>query len=250
MNIEENEEVFEFLRGYVDTEGHLNKEFQITEMSGEDEEAISKKDTKANAGKVVRVILERCITRMGEHTRKSLGTAKWREAIQSLSIGDQDFALMKIREETLGNEIEVLHNCPECEQELNTIIETDELEIKDFNGLDILDFELPKGFKDKKGVVHKSGTMRYPNGLDRETLNQLIKTNTGMANTMLLTRCIINLGDLTVYDQVIRKLSIRDREYLLKILQENDFGLDMSTEITCTACGTSFKGNLNSTNFI
>lgn len=248
--VENNAEVYEFLQGCKDKEGVVYKEFQIKEMTGEEEEAISKANVRNNGGKVIRTILERCITDIGGMTPKSVGMTQWREMIQSLSVGDQDIALLKIREETLGSELEVNHVCPSCGQELTTILDVNELEVIPFNGKDTLDFELPKGYVDNKGELHKFGTIRYPNGLDREMLSQIVKNNSGMANTMLLARCITKFEGLPTYDQVIRKLSIRDREYLVNLLKENEFGVSLETEVMCTSCGHAFKGNLNTSNFI
>ena len=248
--VENNAEVFEFLQGAKDKDGVVHKEFQIREMTGEEEEAISKANVKNNGGKVIRTILERCITHIGTMTPKTEGQAQWREMIQHLAVGDQDIALLKIREETLGEELEVSHGCPSCGQELTTILNTNELEIIPYNGKEVMDFELPKGYVDNKGELHKFGTIRYPNGLDREMLSQMVKNNTGMANTMLLTRCIEKFEGLPSYDQVIRKLSIRDREYLVTLLKENEFGISLETEVICTSCGHAFSGNLNTSNFI
>ena len=219
-------------------------------MTGQDEEAISKPDIKTNGGKIIKTILERCVTEIGSISRKEIGFTKWREIINNLTIGDQDYALMKIRQETLGNEITLEHSCPSCKTALKTVVDVDELEVTQFNGFNEMPFELPKGYVNKEGRVLKSGFLRHPNGLDREFLDQVARKNMGMANTMLLTRCMISLEDATIHDDLVRNLSIRDREYLLNIMKENKFGVVLETEVTCSSCGETIKGNLSTTNFI
>lgn len=244
------EETHEFLAGYIDMEGNVHKEFEINEITGVEEEAIAKKGTRDNGGKLIRVLLERCIVRIGDYTPKSEGNAKWRDIIQALSVADQDYALLKLRELTLGSEIEMAHKCPNCSTELKSIIDMNELEIKPFGGDLEMDFELPKGYKDKQGNVHRLGKMRFPNGEDREVLDMTARNNMGTANTMLLTRCIVELGTVKIHDQIIRNMSLRDRDYLLKLLQENAYGLNLQTEIICVNCGEDFMATLNMVNFL
>ena len=245
-------ELNELLMGYKDSEDKIHREFEVREMTGEDEEAISKNEVKNNGGKVIRTILERCVTRIGDFEKSSYTSTKWRDIINSLTVADQDLMLLKIRTESFGDELEVTHTCPnsDCKEKLNTIINADELEIRPFLGERELSFTLPKGYTDKNGVTHKEGIIRFPNGLDRELLDTVARKNLGTANTMLLTRCVLELGTVTVYDKIIRELSRRDREYLFKLLKENEFGINMQVDVTCSSCGEEFKGGLNLVNFI
>lgn len=240
----------EFLAGYVDEEQNVHKDFTIREITGADEEALSKRDIKENGGKFVNTLLERCITSIGEITPKDVGMAKWKEIIRSLSVGDQDYALLQIRKETLGEEIEMSHTCPMCNTALTTIVDVDEIAINPFGGEFTVDFTLPKGYKDKEGNVHTMGRLRFPKGLDREILDPVARKNIGQANTLLITRCIEELGTVYLTDKVVRELGLRDREYLLKLLKENNFGVNLFTDITCTDCGHEFKTTLNMVNFL
>ena len=58
-------EINNFLNGYKDAEGVLHTEFEFREMNGADEEAIAKHKVKENSAIVTRVLLERCIERIG-----------------------------------------------------------------------------------------------------------------------------------------------------------------------------------------
>lgn len=247
---EDDEEVFELLAGYVDSNNVTHKEFTLREITGKDEEAIHKGDVKNNSSRVVTILLTRCVTRLGTITPKSVGLKKWEEIIKSLYVGDQDYMLMQLRKISVGEQLEVSHTCPNCNTKLNTTVNIDELEIVPYNGERVTPFELPRGYKDKKGEVHKSGTMRRPTGLDREILTPLAKTNIARAETVMLTRlCKFNDG-LPVDDDIMGNLSIRDREYLQKLLQENYFGIKLETEVICDSCGESFTGTFNATNFM
>ena len=243
-------EVFQLLAGYVDEHNVCHKEFEITEITGVEEEAISKPEIKQNGGKFVRTLIELCCIRIGTLTRKELGVFKWRELINKLSVADQDMILIKIRENSLGDELETQHTCPHCKNSMTTFVKTEELEITPFNGLREVEFELPKGYKDKDGNIHKKGKLRMPNGLDREILDPIARKNMGQANTLLLTRCIIELEGTPIYDDLVKSLSLKDRKYLFALMDENKYGVVLTTDVVCPNCGEEFKASLNVVNFI
>ena len=117
----------------------------------------------------------------------------------------------------------------------------DELAINEFDGIREMPFELPKGYRDRKGEFHKKGIMRRPNGL---------KNNLAKAETTLMTR-ICKFEDGTHIDESIMSgLTKRDRDYLLSVLNDHPMGVDMTVDVMCDRCGEYFKGNLNQSNFI
>lgn len=249
---EDDSPVFEMLAGYKDEHGVTHKEFTLREMTGKDEEAIHKTDVKNNGSKVVTTLLARCVTSIGTLTPKSVGRQKWEDIIKSLFTGDQDYMLIQLRKISVGEEVELNHVCPnsDCKAKLHTILTLDELEVIPFDGEREIEFELPRGYKDRKGVKHTTGTMRLPTGLDREILTPLAKTNLAKAETVMLTRLCKFDDGAYVDDDVMSSLSIRDREYLQNLLREHFFGVKLETEVVCDTCGESFIGSFNASNFI
>lgn len=247
-----DEQVWEMLVGYTDKDGVTHKEFTLREITGRDEEAIhSNKNAKNNGSRVASLLLSRCVTSIGTLTQDSMGKQRWEDIIKDLYVGDQDYMLMQLRKISLGEEIEISHVCPnpECKATLNTVVEIDELEIVPFSGIKKVPFELPKGFKDKKGI-HKNGTIAIPTGLDREILTPLTRNNMAKAETAMLTRlCKFDDGTL-IDDEAMGSLSIKDRKYLQELLKDNYFGYDLDLEIVCDSCGEIFRGSLNTSNFI
>lgn len=245
-------ETFELIQGYKDADGVIHKEFQVREMNGSDEEAISKKEIKSNGAKILRTLIARCCTRIGTYERDDMKESKWIDIIQSLSVGDQDYIILKIRELSLGDEIESKYECPdpECKESIHTTVTIDELEIEPFDGMFEIPFELPKGYVDKDGKVLKKGKLRHPNGLDREVLDSIARKNVGLANTLMLSRCITELEGIKVYDDLVRSLSLKDRQYLMKLFEEHKFGVKLEVEIECPTCYHTFKASLNAVNFI
>ena len=246
-----NNLIGEFLKGFKDQNDVLHTEFEYREMTGADEEAISKPKIKGNGALITRTILERCIERIGTIEKSSVKPKEWTEIIQSLAIGDQDYALMLIRAESLGDELEVSHQCPYCKAKIESVFTIDELPIIQYDGIDKIEFELPKGYKDKQGNVHTEGILRHPNGLDREVLSKLISENPSVANTYLLTRCIEKLGDAPITDDLFRSLSMKDRNYLYKLIRNHAFGYDIENlTIECPTCERELTVSFNHTDFL
>ena len=247
----DDEPVFEMLAGYLDDDKVLHKTFTVKEMTGRDEEAIGKPEVKSNGSKLASVLLQRCVTSIGQLTPRSVGSMKWQEIIRGLYGADQDFILMKIREVSLGKEIKVSHVCPNtrCGAKLETVIDVDEFEAEPFKGERLIEFDLPVGYRDRKGK-HTKGVMRLPTGLDREVLTPAAKNNLAKAKTTMLTRLISFNDDTIVTENVLMDMTTKDREYLQDLLTDNSFGIKLSFDVTCDVCGTVFPGNLSTSNFI
>lgn len=237
------------LAGYLDKDGILHSTFTYREMTGKDEEAINKADVRANGAKVVNTLVERCVVQIGTLTKKECGV-RWGTIIREMLGGDLDYMAFKIRELSKGKEVEFVHKCPNCGTKLNTIINTDEFNIKPFMGQSAIDFELVRGYKDGKGQIHKDGVIRLPNGFDREIVTPLFKKNGSTATSMLLTRLIKFNDDAMVTQGLVSEMSLRDREVLEKIIKENTFGIDTTIEnLMCDSCGQDISGEVGQSNF-
>ena len=244
--------VYGLLAGYRDENGTVHNTFTLREMNGTDEEAIHRGDVKTNGAKMSTVLLTRCVTSIGSITKKGMNPKEWENIIKSLLVGDRDVILMELRRQSIGETIEVTHTCPHpnCKARLKTSIDLDELEVVPFDGLWEIPFELPKGYRDKKGVLHRKGTMRRANGLDGEVLTPLAKNNLAKAETTMLTRLCKFDDGVHVDDTVMASLSVKDRNYLQSVMNEHLFGINMTVPVMCDRCGEEFQGSLNQTNFM
>lgn len=237
------------LAGYTDKNGVFHDTFTYREMNGKDEEAISKADVRANGAKMVNVLVERCVTQIGTLTKKECGT-EWGKIIREMLGGDLDYMAFKIRELSKGKEVEFVHKCPSCNTKLTTIVSTDEFQIKQYMGSPVIEFSLVRGYKDGRGEVHKDGTIRLPNGFDREVVTPLFKKNVSTAMTMMLTRLTSFNDGALVTQSLVNEMTLRDREVLEKIIKDNTFGIDNNVEIICSSCGTDISGEVGQSNFL
>lgn len=229
-------------------ENTVHTSFEFREMTGADEEAITSISKKNGGSKLINKLLERCLTRIGEFTPKSVGADTWKRLVELLSVPDQDFAMMKIREVSLGGEIESSAICPHCGEKVKTYFDIDELEVLPYMGDDshVLIIDLPRGYTDPKGVVHKQIEMRLPNGLDREISLPIARSNESKAITLLLTRVCKFTDGYPVTESVLRDMKLRDRQELEKKNKEFvKFGYQYTIEAECPACGGEFETILN-----
>lgn len=252
-NILEDTHVFELEVGYKDEDGVIHKEVEIREIIGADEEAIAKAEVRQNMGKVITTLLANVVVRIGDLTPKTYGKSKWEKIFRELPMGDRDKLMFEIRKFTQGNEIELDMKCPNCNSNIKHIVDMDEdiehrpLEVDPF----AIPFELPRGIRNKDGQLCKKGILRLPNGVDQEQLDSLIRKNPGVANTTLLTRTIVNIDD---YGQAtmstLRKMTTRDRDYLLKLLGDSAYGPKFEVEFPCPVCSEDIEAGVNPINFI
>ncbi len=246
----ETDDTFYMLHGYKDEEGNLHKDFELRFVTGRDQEAVQKADIKNNPSKMITTLLARCCTRIGTLYADKIGPGSWTEIIRKLYTGDQDYMLLKLTEISFGKTIKSSHNCPECGVKLNSEIDTDELEIIQFTASEF-PFSLKRGYKDRKGVIHKEGLIRTPTGFDREILTPLLKkAGPARVDTIMLTRTMKFSDGYPVDDDVTLSLSAADRQYLLELLKDNYFGVKTEVDITCDSCGETFRASLNVVNFI
>ena len=242
----------------VTFDGVKHSTFTFREMTGADEEAISKGELRSNPAKIYHVLLERCVMSIGTLTKKDLGPRAWADLMRNMYVGDQDWIMFTIRAASLGREFKVSHVCPnsDCKTKLTTYVDVDEIGVRHFMGSEDLEFVLPKGYKfrnrDGSTTVFIHGRMRLSNGADREVLTPVFRKNPGLAKTMMLTR-LVSFSDESappVTDNVMKDLTTSDRNYLTELLQEHDFGLDGRIDCVCSTCGEEFQGDLTGADFL
>jgi hypothetical protein len=240
--------------GYKDEDGTEHKEAEIREITGLDEETISKAEIRQNIGKLITTLLASVTVRIGDVTPKSIGSrAKWEKIFRELPLGDRDKLMLEVRKHTNGDEIELDMKCPHCKSKILHVVEIEQdieerpLEVD----ASAIPFELPKGIKNKDGELCTTGTIRLPNGIDQEQLDTIARKNAGMANTTLLSRAIVSLdgfGQVTM--NTLRKMTVRDRDYLIKLLGESSYGPKFEISFPCPSCGEDLEAGVNPVNFL
>ena len=109
-------------------------------------------------------------------------------------------------------------------------------------------FELPKGYVDDSGTLHKRGVMRLATAADEilPMRDPRVQQNPGYITIILLARVITKLGDLPAIDtRVIEKLFTSDLAYLNDFYQRINQMENPSYSVTCPQCGEIFDAPLS-----
>ena len=106
------------------------------------------------------------------------------------------------------------------------------------------EFELPKGYVDHNGEVHRKGVMRLATAADEilPMRDQRVQQNAGYLTIILLSRVITKLGTLsTVNTRVIENLFTMDLAYLQDMYQRINMSEMPKYQVGCPHCGQSFE---------
>lgn len=240
------------LYGYKDPEtGILHNTFSYREMDGRDEEAISKGDVRSNGAKLSNILVERCVSQIGDIKKKDIGPKAWGDLVRRLYGGDIDYMVLKIRAITKGKIVTFTHKCPNCNTKLTTEVSCDEFKTSTLEGNEEIPFTLPgRGYRDSKGGYHKEGTIRLMNGYDRELVTPVMAKNRANGVTSVLTRIMTFNDGTPVFAENVKSMSVKDRDYLEKLHNDNNFGVDMSLEdVQCTVCGNDLSDSVVQSDF-
>jgi hypothetical protein len=101
-------------------------------------------------------------------------------------------------------------------------------------------FLLPGGYRDLNGALHREVDLVPLSGREEEHLAEDTSSTNVAALTVLLSRCVRRLGTISpVSADIVRRLLIADRHYLLLKLREATFGAHVQATVQCPweACG-------------
>ena len=110
------------------------------------------------------------------------------------------------------------------------------------------EFELPMGYVDKEGNLHKKGTMRLATAMDEITiLNDMrVQSNEAYIVIVLLARVITGLGTLSsINTNVIENLFAADLTYLQEFYRQINEEGNTQREYICPHCNETFKLDLS-----
>jgi len=111
------------------------------------------------------------------------------------------------------------------------------------------DFELPRGYLDPSGRLHKTGTMRLATARD-ELLplhDDRVRDNPAYLTVVLLARVITRLGDVEGDDvraNVIENLFASDLAFLQDLYRRINTEGHTKAAVTCPACHERFTVDL------
>lgn len=112
------------------------------------------------------------------------------------------------------------------------------------------EFDLPKGYMDATGTLHKHGVMRLATAADEilPLRDPRVVQNPGYLTIILLSRVITRLGTVPKIDpRVIERLYSSDLAFLQSMYQRINAVEPIVETCVCPECGHTFQQQVNFT---
>jgi hypothetical protein len=113
----------------------------------------------------------------------------------------------------------------------------------------VFEFELPRGYLDSAGVLHKTGAMRLATARDEllPLYDDRVRSNAAYLTVVLLSRVITRLGTLVedeVRASVVENLFASDLAFLQDLYRRINTEGHTKAAVDCPACGERFTVDL------
>ena len=109
------------------------------------------------------------------------------------------------------------------------------------------DFELPRGYVDGNGVVHRHGTMRLATARDEllPLYDERVQENAAFTTVVLLGRVITHLGTVPVMNaQIVENMFASDVAFLQDFYRRINAEGHTRAAVTCPECSQRFTIDL------
>lgn len=235
----------------LEVDGIRYRDLVIDEMTGIDDHNIASKKAGTNGAKGITVLICRSVQEVDGYLPKKQNPEKLfdRKFARDLTIIDRDFLLARIYMYSGEEEVIQAGVCPRCDTPWEEPVFLKDLEVIEWPEEAPLqiDFELPRGYVDKDGKVHKKGTIRFPTGKEQEMIGEM--KNPAQIFDALFAACLINLGDITSFNQeMMKRMKAKDRRYLMNYIETALPGLRQWKTVKCK-CGREFEIRADLTSF-
>jgi len=202
-------------------------EIDLVEMTGVEEDLLTNRRLMKNGEGINRVLLN-CTKRLGENDEP-----KMKDILDLLS-GDRLFALVRLRQISLGDEVdlELTRPNPGCDELTYVTINLNDLEVTPYGEEREFEFTLPGSGK----VV----TFGYLDGHKEKRL-AAVKQPTLTAAMMIR---IVKIDDQPPSKKLLNEMTMGDRSALRKEMLRVDGGIDTQVDVPCDVCGTRIRTRL------
>ena len=202
-------------------------QIELKEMTGAEEELLTNQRL-IRSGDAINQVLRNCIIRIGEKTEPTVND------VLDLLSGDRLFALVRLRQISLGDEVELELSCPisACRMTNYLTANLEELKVTPYTEQREFDFALPGS----KKIVR----FGYLDGHKEKRLAALREPN--ITSAMLIR--IIDIDGKPPSKKILAEMSMRDRGALREEMARVDAGIDTTVEVECDGCGTRIRTRL------
>jgi len=196
-------------------------------MTGAEEELLTNQRL-IRSGDAVNQVLANCTLRIGED--EEIGP----KLVMDMLSGDRLFILVKLRQVSLGDEVELDLVCPSaaCRAKNRVTVNLDDLPVTPYGEEREFVFGLPASGSKVRFV--------YLDGHKEKRLAQMEEPSISAA---MMIR-ILDIDGTAPSKKALAEMSLRDRSVLRQEMLRVDAGIDTSIESDCDSCGTRIRTRL------
>jgi hypothetical protein len=208
--------------GYITPDGGVAKTAEVRELTGKDEEAISRATT---LGRMFNIILSRGVVSVG-------GVSVTEKMLDEMFAGDRDALLLGIYRATFGNPSEMKAYCGGCEDLKDVLVDLN----TDIKVKPLIDPIAERAFT-VEGANHEY-TVILPTGVVQRELNNAMEKTIPELTSILLENTVTAIDGNPVYNKVqTQNIGIKDRRAISEAIAERAPGPKFEDiTVTCPDC--------------
>lgn len=210
--------------------GSWKKEAEVRELTGADEESLSRAKESSD---FFDLVLAHGVVRIDNITLRGTPIADRQGVLRDLLVGERSQLLMAIIAATYGNEKTLNITCPHCQVEQEATLNlsddfkpkvVDDLEVQSYTfhckSGDVLEYRLMTGADQHEALKRKGATLAEQ-------------------NSVVLEKCIVRLNGQMVLDSrsFVMNMGMLDRNNLLSEMVAKQPDLDLDVQTRCVGCG-------------
>lgn len=223
--------------GVLDSRGQCFQTVIVRQLTGRDEELLADRRYR-NAAQQVTDFLTQVLLEV-----PGLDKPVSKQLVAEMLIGDRDYLLLRLRQISLGDEVEQVLKCaaPACGKKADVQFLISELPVRRVNAVQPwYEFELSRPARqDDPNSAHV--VLRLPTGLDSEAVLDCRDVNPALANTKLFARIVKRLGRTGLSEAEARDLPLYTRQEITAFVNQVTPGPELKIEIQCPHCGADMS---------
>ncbi len=210
--------------------GAWHKTVEVRELTGADEEALSK---LRDPTEMYDAVIGRGVMRIGDADLSQMPPVERQVLLRQLLIGERDMVFHAVVRAAYGEERRLPMQCQFCQEEQEMILKlSEDFKPKSVPDIDQTSFTLTT----PKGTVVE---YRPATGADQKEILDRKGLTIAEQNTVLLATCITRINGQVVVDPhgFALNLSVGDRRAVLQALLDRQPTIDLQVKLPCIACG-------------
>lgn len=209
--------------------GSWQKRAMVRELTGVDEEAISRVKEITD---IYDTVLALGTVRVGEVELATLPLSERQGYLGQLLLGERDLLFIGIVRAAYGDHKKLMYRCQNCnEQQQLTVVLSEDFPMEVVPDVERTEFDY---------TTVKGERVMYRPAVGADQMEALKRKNATLAeqNTIILSRCIKEVDGKLVLDPMsyARNLGLRDRNSLLAELVGRQPTVNMTVVVDCVAC--------------